>query len=418
MENLRKMLEQINWDFFDYNSSKYPLDISSIPWYLATFPAPIPKFLIGLLTESGETVLDPFGGAGTTCYEAIKQNRPFIYNDINPFAAEIVSELILAIRLIAQSPSCLKGLTNKDIETLQNASLWEDKLPYAVEERGAERDLEVALEERNIASDAVYWYHRKTLIELLAIWDLIHDQGEDPEICKIRKLAFSNILKETCSQRDHFTYITDNCKPQKLIYISALKSYTTMLQRIDRSVTELSQNYRFLNENRSLDEVIDRSVIRNGDARDLNWIQDESIDFVLTSPPYLCAQDYIKTMRLQNLFFRGEDLAQLAEHEIGARAKRKGNRDRVVNTFYQDIHASVSEVDRVLKPGKYFCIVIGQGKGKITYGIDTVSAIREDILNSFSFELFFEAVRKISYKTVRIGGVDTETLLIFKKILK
>lgn len=418
MENLRKMLEQINWDFFDYNSSKYPLDISSIPWYLATFPAPIPKFLIGLLTEYGETVLDPFGGAGTTCYEAIKQSRPFLYNDVNPFAVEMVSALIQAVRLAFQTPSRLVEVTNRDITVLQNASLWEDEFPYMAEDCGAEPSLEAALAERHIVSDAVHWYHRKTLIELLAIWDLIHGQGEDPEICKIRKLAFSNILKETCSQRDHFTYITDNCKPKKLVYISALKAYAAMMQRIDHSVTELSHNYQFLNGDRSLDAVIDRSVIRNGDARDLSWIQDESVDLVLTSPPYLCAQDYIKTMRLQDLFFHGEDLAQLAEHEIGARAKRKGNRDRVVNTFYQDIHASVSEVNRVLKPHKYFCIVIGQGNGKITHGIDTVSAIREDILTSFSFDLFFEAVRKISYKTVRIGGVNTETLMIFKKAPK
>lgn len=418
MENLRKTLEQINWDFFDYNSSKYPLDISSIPWYLATFPAPIPKFLIGLLTESGETVLDPFGGAGTTCYEAIKQDRPFLYNDINPFAVEMVSALVLAVRLATQTPSCLKDLTNRDIVTLQNASLWEDESSYTAEEHGVELDLEEALVKRHIASDAVHWYHRKTLLELLAIWDLIHNQDEDPEICKIRKFAFSNILKETCSQRDHFTYITDNCKPKKLIYISALKAYTAMMQRIDFSTADLSRNYQILNGVSHLNSVIDRSVVQNGDARNLNWIQDESVDLVLTSPPYLCAQDYIKTMRLQDLFFHGEDLAQLATCEIGARTKRKGNQNRVVNTFYQDIHTSVSEIDRVLKPNKYFCMIIGQGKGKITHGIDTVSAIRKDILDSFTFELFFETVRKISYKAVRIGGVDKETLLIFKKMPK
>ena len=418
MKNLRKMLEQINWDFFDYNSSKYPLEISSIPWYIATFPAPIPKFLIGMLTESGETVLDPFGGAGTTCYEAIKQNRTFLYNDINPFAVELVSALILAVRLAIQAPSCLEELTNKDIVALQNASLWEDESPYMVEDCGPDRDLEMELAKRHIVSDAVYWYHRKTLIELLAIWDLIHDRNENPEICKIRKLAFSNILKETCSQRDHFTYITDNCKPRKFVYVNAVKAYTSMMLRINRSVTELFHNYQIVNEDNRLNAVIDRSVIRNGDARDLSWIQDESVDLVLTSPPYLCVQDYIKTMRLQDLFFHGEDLAKLSKCEIGARTKRKGKQDRVVNTFYQDIHASISEIDRVLRPNKYFCMVIGQGKGKITNGIDTVSTIRENILGSFSFELVFETVRKIIYKEQHTGGVDTETLLIFKKASK
>lgn len=418
MENLRKILEQINWDFFDYSGDRYPLDISSIPWYIATFPAPIPKFLIGLLTKSGETVLDPFGGAGTTCYEAIKQNRPFLYNDINPFAVEMVSALVLAVQLAVLDPFCLEQVMNKDIATLQNVSLWEDESTYTVEDLRVEQDLKAALTERHIVGDAVYWYHRKTLIELLAIWDLIHNQDDNPKICKIRKLAFSNILKVTCSQRDHFTYITDNCKPKKFVYISALKAYASMMQRIGRSTAELFHNYQIQNEGKSLNAVINRSVIQNGDARDLSWIQDKSVDLVLTSPPYLCVQDYIKTMRLQDLFFHGEDLTQLTRYEIGARTRRKGNQERVVNSFYQDIHFSVSEVDRVLKPNKYFCIVIGQGKGKITNGIDTISAIREDILGSFSFDLFFETVRKVSHKEPHPGGVDTETLLIFKKAPK
>ena len=418
MKNIQKMLEQINWDFFDYNSSKYPLEISSIPWYIATFPAPIPKFLIGMLTEEDEMVLDPFGGAGTTCYEAIKQSRTFLYNDINPFAVEMVSALTSAVQLAVQAPSCLGELTNKDIAVLQNASLWEDEFPYSAENSGPDQDLKMELAKRHIVSDAIYWYHRKTLIELLAIWDLIHDRNENPKMCKIRKLAFSNILKETCSQRDHFTYITDNCKPRRFVYINAIQAYTSMLQRINRSVTELIHNYQIVNEDNRLNEIIDRSTIRNGDARDLSWIQDESVDLVLTSPPYLCVQDYIKTMRLQDLFFHGEDLSELSKCEIGARTKRKGNQDRVVNTFYQDIHASISEIDRVLRPNKYFCIVIGQGKGKITNGIDTISTIRENILGSFSFELVFETVRKIIYKEQHTGGVDTETLLIFKKASK
>ena len=192
MENLRKILEQINWDFFDYSRDRYPLDISSIPWYIARFPAPIPKFLIGLLTKNGETVLDPFGGAGTTCYEAIKQNRPFLYNDINPFAVEMVSALVLAVQLAVLDPFCLEEVTYRDITMLQNVSLWEDESTYTVEDLSVEQDLEAALAERHIIGDTVYWYHRKTLIELLAIWDLIHDQDDDPKICKILKLYYSN----------------------------------------------------------------------------------------------------------------------------------------------------------------------------------------------------------------------------------
>ena len=79
MENLIQTLKQVNWDFSDYNSQRFPLDVNSISWYPATFPPPIPKFLIALLTEPGDVVFDPFGGSGTTVIEAIKQNRPFFY---------------------------------------------------------------------------------------------------------------------------------------------------------------------------------------------------------------------------------------------------------------------------------------------------------------------------------------------------
>ena len=52
-------MEKINWDFGDYNTSKYPLDLNSIPWYPATFPAPIPKLLIGLLSIENQYKANP-----------------------------------------------------------------------------------------------------------------------------------------------------------------------------------------------------------------------------------------------------------------------------------------------------------------------------------------------------------------------
>ena len=85
MEKIIQTLNKVNWDFSDYNSSKYPLDINSIPWYPATFPAPIPKYLIALLSNKEDFIMDPFGGKGTTLFEALKQDRNCIYNDINLF---------------------------------------------------------------------------------------------------------------------------------------------------------------------------------------------------------------------------------------------------------------------------------------------------------------------------------------------
>ena len=83
MEKLIQTLNQINWDFSDYNSLKFPLDINSIPWYPATLPPPIPKFLIALLTKENDIVFDPFLGSGTTMFAAYKNNRKFVGCEIN-----------------------------------------------------------------------------------------------------------------------------------------------------------------------------------------------------------------------------------------------------------------------------------------------------------------------------------------------
>lgn len=44
-------------------------------WHPAPFPAELPRRLIQLYTFLGDTVLDPFAGSGTTCWEALKAGR-------------------------------------------------------------------------------------------------------------------------------------------------------------------------------------------------------------------------------------------------------------------------------------------------------------------------------------------------------
>jgi len=52
--------------------------------YRACFKAQLPRFFIDLLTETGDTVYDPFSGRGTTIIEAALMGRKIISNDINP----------------------------------------------------------------------------------------------------------------------------------------------------------------------------------------------------------------------------------------------------------------------------------------------------------------------------------------------
>ena len=165
-----------------------------------------------------------------------------------------------------------------------------------------------------------------------------------------------------------------------------------------------------------LGSLLEDSVIHKGDARDMSWICDDSIDMVMTSPPYLCAQDYIKTMRLINMFFEDADFDNAVVNEIGARNLRRSNREKVISQFHSDMQAAFREVKRVLRPDKYFCLVLGQGKGKITQGCDTVGDMIRYLTDELNFEEVYRTKRTINFKTTRIGGVDKEEIVILRKM--
>lgn len=422
MEKLKQTLKQINWDFADYNSIKYPLDINSIPWYPATFPAPIPKFLIALLTKEGDTVLDPFGGKGTTSVEALKQNRSFYYNDLNPFAVDIIKAIIDSLYCCSLDPSILGRIEADKIRGEKlNSKTYAQDITISRETTEADllklypQNIIERLERNQVSRETIWWYHVDTLIELLNILEtaeLKEDRHND--ILNIKKLALITILKDVSSQRGHITYVTDNCRPKILHYNNAVSAYASMMERIKLSIEEFLKQDKLTNKMSRLEQRIENSHIHKGDARKLEWLKDSSIDLVITSPPYLCAQDYIKTMRLCNFFFPDDAFRWLSANEIGARSKRKGKPSKVVNEFYDDMKKVFKEIHRVLKRGKFFCLIIGQGQGKVTQGYDTIADLISKT-EECGFQIFDRAQRNISYKSVRIGGVNTEDIVIFQK---
>ena len=414
-------LEQVNWDFSDYNSMKYPLDINSLPWYPATFPPQIPRFLLSLLSKEGEVVLDPFGGKGTTAIETLKQNRIFLYNDINPFAVEMSNELINIIVTMSISAYIFDEIIKKDTAELKFVRNDIDaKISVEKDEKSIlsfyKIDIKKELSDLGINSEVVFWYHPETLLQLVNIFKIIErDKLLHSELFYIRKFALLTILKETSSQRGHFTYVTDNCRPKKLIYYNAVKCYLNMLERIKLSSNDLLRQFEVQYPRGSVVDLINKSQICEGDARNLEWIVDESVDLVITSPPYLCAQDYIKTMRLMNFFFPTESFFESIKKEIGSRNRRNGKKEKVVADFYDDMNQAFREIWRTLKKNGYFCLIIGQGKGKISQGCDTIEALNKMLKNELNFDEIFRTSRKISFKSVRNGGVDTEEIIIFQK---
>jgi hypothetical protein len=234
---------------------------------------------------------------------------------------------------------------------------------------------------------------------------------------RIRRCAFSSILKAACSQTDHITYITDNCKPGKLVYKNARKLYLDQIRVFRMSVDDFYKRYiTIFGSVESISLNLDNSIVNSGDSRNMKWIEENSVDLIITSPPYLCAQDYVKTMRLTHMFFPNELMKEKLSLEIGARRKRGANADKTVQEYYMDMEHVIAEIARVLKVGKYFCLIIGQGSGKITKAYDTVSDISKLIQEKYGFTLEHETQRNIWSRRIHLGGVSEESILIYKKV--
>lgn len=394
-------LQKINWDFSDFISTKYPLDMNSIPWYPATFISPIPKLLIASLSEQGDTVLDPFGGKGTTAIETVLQNRNPIYCDLNPFAAENVEGLFAALEYVFWGKN---GLENERERIATNTPRL-DEIDELIDAFG------INLEIKD-------WYHENTILTLLAIVKLIYNDEANGNtgLMLIRKLAFSSILKFASSQQGHFTYVTDNCKPVQIREKDALSLYCDKLEQIVLASREFIAQYKLSFPDADLQTVLENRRIIAGNAKDLSWIADGSVDLVVTSPPYLCSQDYIKTMRLMNLFFENKKAFEFdVKQEIGPRTMRRGKSSVVVPKFYSDMEKVFENIDRVLKQEGFFALVIGQGKSKVISEYDIIADLVEILKEEYGLSLFFRQERQIRSRVIQVGGVNKESVLIFHK---
>jgi SAM-dependent methyltransferase len=94
------------------------------------------------------------------------------------------------------------------------------------------------------------------------------------------------------------------------------------------------------------------------DARSLP-IPDDSVDLIITSPPYINVFNYHQNYRpaIESL---GWNVLSAAKTEIGANRKHRQNRFLTVVQYALDIMLAVREFRRVCRPGAHVIIVIGR----------------------------------------------------------
>jgi tRNA G10 N-methylase Trm11 len=189
--------------------------------------------------------------------------------------------------------------------------------------------------------------------------------------------------------------ISDNARRGREFSISFFKNLELMIS----SVKDYADIVKELNLK------LGNVDIRIGDSRALP-LNDESIDGIVTSPPYSIALDYVvnDAHALKEL---GYNLSEIREEFIGVRGKGQAR----IDLYNEDMKKSLKEMRRVLKPRKYAVIVIGNA----TYLGQEIKTV--EFIIDYAEKIGFRLVKNIDKIIFGLYNVmQKENILIFQKV--
>jgi len=382
----------------------------------AKFPPQLPREFILGLTKPGEVVLDPMAGSGTTIVEALLHTRCGIGFDIDP----------LAIMMMRAKTTELDPERIADVGTIisRNAALTANEQPDALN-----RQLETRWDAKT-KTFVDYWFAKETQVELLALINEI-DRVLDSRLRLFFRLILSGIII-TKSGGVSLAFDLAHTRPHKAKVVKAASGEILFGQElaIDPSprVSLLTKTVRSpLAEfdkrlRRSMSGLISyqtgfrQPLIQFGDAQQLP-LNDDSIDLIVTSPPYLSnAIDYMRAHKFSLVwlgysveslgtkrkeYIGGESLTDIEFEEmpeftnqiIARISQINRSKGRIAHRYYSEMARVLREMYRVLKPGKGAVLVVGTS---IVQGIDTqIDRCLTDLGVACGFEVVGVGIRQI-----------------------
>ena len=354
------------WDFSEVGSTESGyLTHDFLRWYGKLIPQLVSK-LIAMYSNEGDTVFANFSGSGTVALEAHLANRNAIGIDANPLA--------VLLSQVKSSPASFKpeGIIKQ----------LDSNLPKSTSRKYSSNDF------------LQKWFTKEAYEDL----DKYHQAIQELSDAKLRDtlmLALASIVKKV-------SRVDSRCVNH--IVVDSNKKESDVRSSLLGKLEDLSADVDNLIEKKSKAKV----SIKPGDARNLE-LPNESVDLIISHPPYLGAIDYTNIMQLENLIL-GNDNKLIDAKDISTTS---------MNNYLNSMQDVFTEMYRVLKPGKYMAVIIGDNRkdGKIQ---PTFSYFIQDATNRLNLELkdifIWVTKGKAGMNVARHGNfIDHNYILIFKK---
>ncbi len=348
-----KKYTDFSWNFVGANTKNFTHCYHSYP---AMMIPQIAERIIAKYGANSRLLFDPYCGTGTSLVEANLKGINAIGTDLNPLA-----------RLIAKTKTTRISLQVLDLY-LKEFNDYAFSLMFNFHEVNA-----VIPTIKNID----FWFD-KSVQEKLAVIKSFIEKIESIEVKNFFKIAFSETVRESSYTRN---------SEFKLFRIKAEQIEKFNPDVFGLMQSKLARNYKGLKSFLENDKTGNSQVYDFNTIEGISHIEPESMDIVVTSPPYGDSRTtvaYGQFSRLANEWLEVENANQVDNQLMGGkRSKEVYNFDsfelqeslnkigevdekrvKDVSSFYSDYQKSIENISKSIKKGGYACYVVGNRKVK------------------------------------------------------
>lgn len=339
------------WDFkqVSLNETNY-LTHDFLRWYGKLIPQLVAR-MIKLYSKEGDLILANFAGSGTVLLESHVLHRNSIGVDSSP-----LSILLCKVKTTPYNPNISKFL---------------DLLSQYLKEN---KNKKFAMDETDKK-----WYEEEVFNELMLIKKKINTIKDERDR-NYYLLALAAITRK-------ISRIDSRCINH--IVVDKNKPLFNPFEEFSKKIEEM---------NLSMQELIKvangaKISINRGDARDLNDIKSNSVDLIISHPPYLGCINYSNIFKLANKII-DFDYDNVKQNDISTNS---------LSRYMGDMKKVFDEMFRVLKNDKYACVIIGDNR------------VDGDLIPTFSYFINYANEKGFKLKDIFIWLMNQKAGMSIKR---